>query len=75
MTINKSQSQLLKQIGIYLSRPIFTHRQLYVTLSRVTSKNSLKVLINNGEHFNNYCSIKNIVYKKIFSNLLATSTI
>ena len=75
MTINKSQSQSLKQIEKYLSRPVFTQRQLYVTLSRVSRKNSLKVLINNGEHFNNYCSIKNIVYKKIFSNLQATITI
>ena len=33
MTINKSQGQLLKYIGIHLISPVFCHRQLYVTLS------------------------------------------
>ncbi|KAL3627249.1 hypothetical protein CASFOL_028612 [Castilleja foliolosa] len=45
MTINKSQGQSLKRIGIYLPKPVFTHGQLYVALSRATSPSSLKVLI------------------------------
>ncbi|XP_078443457.1 uncharacterized protein LOC144712871 isoform X2 [Wolffia australiana] len=34
MTINKSQGQTLDTVGIYLPNPLFTHGQLYVTLSR-----------------------------------------
>ena len=38
MTINKSQAQSLKNVGIYMSSPVFSHGQLYVAISRVTSK-------------------------------------
>ncbi|RYQ83051.1 hypothetical protein Ahy_B10g101668 isoform B [Arachis hypogaea] len=38
MTINKSQGQTLSHVRLYLPKPIFTHDQLYVTLSRVKSK-------------------------------------
>lgn len=45
MTINKSQGQSLAEVGLYLQRPVFTHGQLYVAISKITSKKGLKVLI------------------------------
>lgn len=43
MTINKSQSQTLKRVGIALPEPVFSHGQLYVALSRCGSPHSVKV--------------------------------
>jgi ATP-dependent exoDNAse (exonuclease V) alpha subunit len=45
MTINKSQGQTLGHVGLYLTRPIFTHGQLYVAVSRVKTRIGLKILI------------------------------
>jgi ATP-dependent DNA helicase PIF1 len=43
MTINKSQGQSFKNVGLYLETPVFSHGQLYVGLSRATSKAGLKI--------------------------------
>lgn len=68
MTINKIQGQSLKNVGIYLPRPCFSHGQLYVAVSIVTSKKGLKVLkVNNDGQLEKL--IMNVVFKKVFQNL------
>jgi hypothetical protein len=45
ITINKAQGQSAKYVGLNLTVPVFSHGQLYVALSRVTSGDRLKVLL------------------------------
>ncbi|POS81626.1 hypothetical protein EPUL_006455 [Erysiphe pulchra] len=45
MTINKSQGQTLKIVGVDLTTPVFAHGQLYVALSRVTDVRNLMILL------------------------------
>lgn len=54
MTINKSQGRSLKNVKIYLPSPVFSYGQLYVAISRVTSRDGLKILITDedGENTN-----------------------
>ena len=68
MTINKSQGQTFNRVGVYLPRPVFTHGQLYVALSRVSSPSGLKVLIRNkrGVPLN---VTKNVVYMDVLHHL------
>ena len=68
MTINKSQGRSLKHVGVHLPKPVFSHGQLYVAVSRVTSRNGLKFLIINDDT-EKKSETKNIVYKEVFTNL------
>ncbi|KAI3868511.1 hypothetical protein MKX03_035684, partial [Papaver bracteatum] len=68
MTINKSQGQILPNVGVYLDKPVFTHGQLYVAVSRTTRRKGLKILIKkNNDEPEEYT--QNIVYEEIFDNL------
>ena len=68
MTINKRQGQSLSHVGIYLSKPVFTHGQVYVAVSRVTSKKGLKMLILGEE--NRVCTeTTDVVYRDVFRNI------
>ncbi|XP_075096211.1 uncharacterized protein LOC142161669 [Nicotiana tabacum] len=68
MTINKSEGQSLCNVGLFLKKPVFTHGQLYVALSRVTSRKGLKILCydEDGKITN---EATNVVYKEVFRNL------
>ena len=61
ITINRAQGQSVKYVGVDLRIPVFTHGQLYVAMSRVTSKKNLKILLplDNLDSRTN-----NIVYKE-----------
>ncbi|CDY59563.1 BnaCnng35270D [Brassica napus] len=68
ITINKSQGQTLSEVGIFLPRPVFSHGQVYVAVSRVSSKKGLKMLIVDSEG-KPQRQTKNVVFREVFDNL------
>ena len=62
MTINKSQGQTFRKIGIDLRRDVFSHGHLYVALSRVRSWDSLRIYLGK-QRFNRL--VKNYVYQEL----------
>ncbi|XP_074374518.1 uncharacterized protein LOC141714921 [Apium graveolens] len=68
MTVNKSQGQSLDTFGLYLPRPVFSHGQLYVAISLVTSPEGLHILIDddNGKSTN---ITSNVMFEEVFNNL------
>ena len=65
MTINKSQGQSLKNVGLDLRSPVFTHGQLYVALSRTTNVNNLTVLLPDRAKG----KTANIVYQEVLQHM------
>ncbi|PIA58458.1 hypothetical protein AQUCO_00500412v1 [Aquilegia coerulea] len=61
MTINKSQGQSVKIVGIDLQNPVFSHGQLYVALSRCTSLRRITVLLPSEEDE----TATNVVYPEV----------
>ncbi|UYV67936.1 hypothetical protein LAZ67_5002546 [Cordylochernes scorpioides] len=60
MTINKSQGQTLQVVGVHLESPCFSHGQLYVACSRVSSPKNLFVFSST------FSKTRNIVYQGAF---------
>ncbi|XP_057723335.1 uncharacterized protein LOC130939233 [Arachis stenosperma] len=69
MTINKSQGQTLSSVGLFLRRPVFSHGQLYVAISRVKSKDGLRILVSGEENDDSTLTL-NVVFKEIFDKIL-----
>ncbi|CAN1162476.1 ATP-dependent DNA helicase PIF1, partial [Linum perenne] len=73
MTINKSQGQTLERVGIYLPKPVFSHGQLYVAISRVKSASGLRILLLNDPSIPHGYT-RNIVYTETFNGIEASFT-
>ena len=62
ITINKSQGQSVKHVRLDLSSSVFTHRQFYVAVSRVTSVSNIKAIWSEEQE---EAVTKNIVYSEM----------
>ena len=64
ISINKSQGQTLKFAGVWLRGQVFTHGQLYVACSRVSSPLHLKFALMKEPNTNVFQAV-NIVFKEV----------
>ena len=62
MTINKSQGQSVKNVGIHFQTPVFTHGQFYIAMSRCTFANGVKFLF---PEYSTSSVTKNIVFPEV----------
>jgi ATP-dependent DNA helicase PIF1 len=73
MMIDKRQGQNLSTVGLYVKKPVFTYGQLYVAISRTTSRSGLRILIEDDD-----CSCgsqtRNVVYWEVLDAADVAST-
>ena len=62
MTINKSQGQTVRYVGLDLRRPVFSQGQFYVGISRITSVWNIKAIWEENER---QAKTKNVVYNEV----------
>lgn len=67
MTINKSQDQLLKTVGVNLQTFAFTYSQLYIALLHITILQKITIFI--VKNSNN--KTKNVIYLEVFIRLFS----
>ena len=65
MTINKSQGQTPHKVGHYLRYDVFTHGQLYVALSRTTSRENVLCLVKTSRLIDNVPHVANVVFREL----------
>ncbi|CAG8698981.1 40963_t:CDS:1, partial [Gigaspora margarita] len=65
MPIHKSQEQTMNCVGLYILKPVFSHGQLYVACSHVTTYQKLRIFLGPVNQELQFCT-KNIVYPEIF---------
>lgn len=62
LTINRSQGQSVRYVGLDLRSPVFAHGQMYVALSRATSGRRIRALLPGDEEL---CRVENVVYPEV----------
>jgi len=67
MTINKSQGQTLRYVGLCLTESVFTHSQLYVAISQLTNSANLGMIVSDTQEARREGKIKNVVYSEVFN--------
>jgi ATP-dependent DNA helicase PIF1 len=82
MMVNKAQGQSIPNVGVYLPEPVFSHGQLYVALTRATTRSNIKILaipavdvkkrsrkgVKKNPTVDYGTCTKNIVYKEVLTN-------
>ena len=67
-TINKAQGQTFQKVGLDLPKPVFGYGQLYVTLSRATTEEGVRVKLQENEEqgfHNGMVFTKNVINPEI----------
>jgi ATP-dependent DNA helicase PIF1 len=67
MTINKSQGQTLRRVGVYLPTPCFSHGQMYVAASRVGLPEHIRFAVDRDEETGTFRT-RNIVYREALTS-------
>ncbi|MCP3882687.1 MAG: AAA family ATPase [Sulfitobacter sp.] len=68
MTCNKAQGQTLKRVGLYLPAPVFSHGQLYVSLSRASKARDVRILVRDDEKQGKYENHVNVRENGVYTN-------